>query len=92
MRIEHTHGYALCTRATFAPYAQMVVAIKEWSFYAPITMEEIIGLDDASRDCIIAELAKLYPSARSDDEAGNSEESGAPLSLTAATTRKSSAG
>jgi hypothetical protein len=80
------------TLATFAPYAQMVVAIQEWSFDAPITMEEIIGLDDASRDCITAELDRLYPKPRTDDEAGNSEGSGAPLSLTAATTRKSSAG
>lgn len=78
--------------STYAPYARMVVAIVEWSFDAEITMEEIIGLDDASRDCITAELDRLYPKPRTDDEAGNSEESGAPLSLTAATTQKRSAG
>lgn len=80
------------TLATFAPYAQMCVAIQEWSFDAPVSMEEIIGLDDASRDHIAAELAKLYPESRKEEDQKNSSGSGAPLSLTAATTRQKSAG
>lgn len=60
-----------------AEFAALEVAIKQWSFEAPVTAFNIRRLDGDSIDAIKERLNELYPSARSDDERGNSSGNGA---------------
>lgn len=75
-----------------ARFAKMQVAIKAWSFDAPITARTVRALDDASVAAITARLEELYGEPRSDDDRKNSSEPGAPPSIPADTSQASSAG
>ena len=75
-----------------AKFAKMQVAIKAWSFDAPITHRTVRALDDASVDVIAARLEELYGTPRSDDDRKNSSEPGAQPSEPADDSRPSSAG
>lgn len=75
-----------------ARFAKMQVAIKAWSFDAPITARTVRALDDASLAAITVRLEELYGEPRSDDDRKNSSEPGVPPSTPADTSQASSAG
>ena len=55
-----------------ADFAVMAVAIQRWSFPEPITLANCQALDDASVECIKANLEELYPGPRGESETKNS--------------------
>lgn len=63
-----------------AEFATLDVAIKAWSFDAPIEPRHIRALDSDSVAAIKARLGELYPAPRTDDDRKNSLEATAPLS------------
>lgn len=58
-------------------FATLDRVLKRWSFDVPVTPENIRRLDAESMDAIKARLNEIHPGPRGDDEARNSESSGA---------------
>lgn len=77
---------------TEAAFITLAVAIRAWSFDAPITTDSVRSLDEDSMGVIFEKLAELLPSARTDDDLKNSSGSGAAPSSDEAQSLPSSAG